>query len=188
MKPKLRPNAPTLTNLDYLSFGNEPDIQPQTNGRAIKPIKTEPGPTDWERLIGSLDNGQSNIYDACYGGSTADALFDAPTLGLHHQNHSVQTLNDVAWNNDLWALAQTDTNASANSIMTKSSGHADSIFSFSTDERDMNSSNEDVASSHWVSGNGAAVTADSYRGIMLPELGHDEVNFATNGWDTHLNL
>ena len=187
MKPKLRPNAPTLTNLDYLSFGNEPDMQSHTYHRATKPIKTEPGPTDWEKLIGSLDNGQSNIYDACYGRSSAEALFDNPGLGMLHNNQSAHTLHDVTWNPDLFALAQTQTNASAHSVLTTSSGQADSILSFSTEERDMNSSNDDFANTDWTAVNNMSGNSEQYPGIMLPELGQDELNFGNN-WDTPLNL
>lgn len=198
IKPKPRQQThPNLTNLDYLSFGTESDQGGHLNNQ---PIKTEPGPTDWEKLIGSLDNGQTNIYDACYGGPPVDALLDVPSFGTHHGNHSSATLNDVPWNTtaDLWNLSQTTTNNSHHSVLTTSSGHADSILSFSTEEGNMNSSTEDFTKDftnvNWsmpqANTTTAGMTPDAYRAIVMPELSHhDDLNFDGGGWDTSvLNL
>ena len=186
-KPKHRHQ--TVTNLDYLSFGTEADTAARPS---TQPVKTEPGPTDWEKLIGSLDNGQTNIYDACYGGAPVDALLDVPSLGMHH-SHSSATLNDVPWTapSDLWALCQTNTNTSNNSVLTTSSGHPASILSFSTDEGNMNSSTEDFTDLSWtMPSSTAGITTDAYRGIVMPDLGHhDDLNFDGAEWDTTgLNL
>jgi hypothetical protein len=133
LKPKPRSLPLNVPNLDYLSFGNEPENS-TTSAKTALPVKTEPGPTDWEKLLGSLDNGQTNIFDACYGGPAVDAL-NTPPMGLH-STIPVSTLVDdsIAWNADLWALCPTETNASASSGPTASSGQAASILSFSTDE------------------------------------------------------
>jgi hypothetical protein len=184
IKPKTRA---TLTNLDYLSFGGETEIQSQRNTRPVKP---EPGPTDWEKLIGSLDNGQTNIYDACYGGPPVDALLDVPSLGMNHTNHSAATLNDISWSGDLWALSTTDTNTSNNSILTTSSGHPESILSFSTDESNMNSSTEDFTTLYSTAPmtNTPTVSHDAYRAIVMPEFGPDDTyDFDGSGWDMPLN-
>ena len=188
-KPKARPQAHhSLTNLDYLSFGTEPE---QDARPATQPVKSEPGPTDWEKLIGSLDNGRTNIYDASYGGQTVDALLDVPSFGTHHTNHSAATLNDLPWSqpSDLWTLCQTNTNTSNQSVLTGSSGHAASILSFSTEDGNMNSSNEDFTNTNWTMPNGNT-TSDVYRAIVLPEMGHhDDLNFDGRDWDTSvLNL
>ena len=182
LKPKLRQNHPNL-NLDYLSFGENDVNQSQSN---TQPVKSEPAPTDWEKLIGSLDNGQTNIYDACYGGQPVDALLDVSGLGMQHGNHSSHTLNDVPWAapSDLWTLSQTNTNTSNQSVLTTSSGHADSILSFSTEEGNMNSSNEDFTNTNWALPHSTTMSNDNYRGIVMPELGHgDELNF-DGAWDT----
>ena len=152
LKPKSRQQPPLrLTNLDYLSFGNEPETQPQPTSHATQPIKPEPIPTDWEKLLCSLDNGTTNIHDACYGGPPVEALLDnnhtnvhtnpfpaantTPTAAHHHHHHQQlatnasyappqqpDTFNDITWQNaDLWALCQTSTNTSA-SAFTNSSG------------------------------------------------------------------
>ena len=194
IKPKPRLSQ-TLTNLDYLSFGTEADMH--TSRPSTQPVKTEPGPPEWEKFIGNLDNGQTNIYDAYYGGPPIDAsLFDNPTsLGLQHHNFSSATLNDVPWGpaSDLWTLSQTNTNTSNQSVLTTSSGQADSILSFSTEEGNTNSSSEDFASPNWsnlTTSTSTGGVGDAYRGICLPaELGGDELNFDAGGWDTSaLNL
>ncbi|KAK3052311.1 DNA-binding transcription factor cat8 [Extremus antarcticus] len=182
IKPKPRH---TLTNLDYLSFG-ELEPQPQTNAQ---PVKAEPGPTDWEKLLGSLDNGQNNFHDACYGGPSVDALLDVPGLNMHHANNSAGTINDVAWSGDLWALSTTDTNTSGNSMLTTSSGHPESILSFSTDDGNYNSSTEDFTYSVTNASNGQCVSNDAYRGIVMPEFGPgDDFAYDGSGWDTALNV
>lgn len=189
LKPKSRHAPSTLTNLDYLSFGNETENQTQLNNRPVKP---EPGPTDWEKLIGSLDNGQTNIYDACYGGAPLDGLLDVPPLNMHHGNQSAATLNDVAWSTDLWSLTATNTNSSVGSTLTTSTGHPESILSFSTDEGNMNSSTEDFTKVTYTASPATAhnaVTNDAYRAIVMPEFGPgDDINFDTGSWDSALNL
>ncbi|KAK5170380.1 DNA-binding transcription factor cat8 [Saxophila tyrrhenica] len=186
IKPK-PPRAQTLTNLDYLSFGTEHDIQPQPRPNT-QPVKPEPGPTDWEKFLGDMDNGQTNIYDACYGGGQpVDARLDIPSFGTHHNNQSTGTINDVAWNGDLWALSTTDTNTSVNSMLTTSSGgHPDSILSFETEDGsgNGNSSTEDFT----YTGNGQCMSNDVYRGIVMPEFGPgDDLGYG-DGWDSSLNL
>jgi len=183
--PIVRPTAPVM-NLDYLSFGNEGELQ-LTGNCTTKPIKTEPEPTDWEKLIGSLDGGHGNIYDNYYGSSANDSLFDTPPLGMQHFNHSSHAVNEASWTSDLWALTQTNTNASAHSVHTASSGQADSIWSFSTDERDVNSNTTDDLASSWTNVNTAPPPAETYRGILMPELGHDGLGFGP-GWETHTDI
>lgn len=187
-KPRQQTHS-ALTNLDYLSFGTEPD---QGAPPSTQPIKTEPGPTDWEKLIGSLDNGHTNIYDASYGGHPIEALLDAPPYTTHHTNLSLATLNDLPWSqpSDLWTLGQTQSNMSNQSVLTTSSGPPASILSFSTDDGNMNSSTEDFTAVSWnlpSTGATSAMTADAYRAIVMPELSHhdnDELNFDGAGWDT----
>ncbi|KAK5148862.1 DNA-binding transcription factor cat8, partial [Cryomyces antarcticus] len=68
-----RSSASMMTpNLDYLSFSNAPTPSqyPPVN------TKIECQPTDWERLLASIDNGQTNIYDNIYGGPAVEAIMD----------------------------------------------------------------------------------------------------------------
>lgn len=193
-----RPSAPPRTklqpkqtlqsknlNLDYLSFGNEGSAtQSPPNGRSSQPIKTEPAPTDWEKLLGSLDNGETNIYDACYGGPPVDALLDVPSLGIHSNNSATgiaaADASSIAWNADLWALCQTDTNTSSSSAMNSSStGAPASVLSFSTDEGGLSSSEDFTAD--WISGSGSSQPqGETYRGIVMPH--GDEIAFG-NLWE-----
>lgn len=185
MKTKSRQPPPMLTNLDYLSFGTDSESLQQCNPQTNEPIKPEPAPTDWEKLIGSLDNGQTNIYDACYGGPPVHALLDTPSLGMQQTNHSSNAVNDVAWSKELGDLTQTNTNTSANSSLTASSGVPDSVTSFTSDEGNPNSSNEDFANTDWASMTHSSASGDGYRAIVMPDMGgYDE----WNSWDNGLNL
>ncbi|CAI6332646.1 unnamed protein product [Periconia digitata] len=80
-------------NIDYLSFGPDPLASHQMFPNA--PGKPEVSPSDWERLLSSLDNGQTNMYDTIYGGLTADALLECPPL-------SAGTETDLSWSPNAW--------------------------------------------------------------------------------------
>ncbi|KAF2171195.1 hypothetical protein M409DRAFT_50665 [Zasmidium cellare ATCC 36951] len=182
LQPKQRPQQRKNFNLDYLSFGTDSATDTPPNGRASQPIKTEPGPTDWEKLLGSLDNGDTNIYDGIYGGPAVDALLDVPSLGIHHSNHSATGItttadsSSLAWNADLWALCQTDTNSSTSAVNSASTGPPASVLSFSTDEGGLSGS-EDF-SADWIgAGSGSTSAGDSYKGIVMPH--GDEIAFGS---------
>ncbi|KAH9826179.1 Zn(2)-C6 fungal-type DNA-binding domain [Teratosphaeria destructans] len=172
---KAKPPLPTCVkppNLDYLSFGN--DGERTMIAVAAQPVKTEPQPTNWEKLLGSLDNGTTNIYDACYGGQPIDALITPPTqpVGPTHPSASNLSLSGTGgsnadWN-DLWTLCHVDTNASAIpglTAATMSTGHPESLMSFSTEDG-RGSMDERVGSGDLNS----AVSGihDMYRGIVMP--------------------
>ncbi|KAK5136554.1 hypothetical protein LTR08_002898 [Meristemomyces frigidus] len=204
----LKPNRPQsqltqrVLNLDYLSFGTEGeshwiDGRSTTNPLAYTPVKAEPQPTDWEKLLGSLDNGTTNIYDACYGGPAVDGLLVDSTapLGLHG-NHSTTAASDIsagssAWNAEMWAtLCQTDTNNSSGTGLTMgtSHGHPDSVFSFSSTEEEGRGSAEEFVGADWGSAS-SGDGSDMYRGIVMPaELGHDEGQVDFGGWEGELNI
>jgi hypothetical protein len=80
-------------NIDYLSFATDPlaSYALQNN----QGIKTEVSTSDWERLLSSLDNGQTNIYDTIYGGTPADALVDVVP-------QSASTDSNVTWSPNVW--------------------------------------------------------------------------------------
>jgi hypothetical protein len=69
-------------NIDYLSFASDPLATYAMNHNGG--IKSEVSASDWERLLSSLDSGQTNIYDNIYGGPPAEALLDA-----HRQHNGV---------------------------------------------------------------------------------------------------
>lgn len=140
-----------IPNLDYLSLSTTPvPSQPQspTQNRPQQtsqvyhtPVcsnnlpNANPGksstatPTEWELLLGSLDGGQSNLYDAIYGGP---ALSLADTTASNYGDWSP----DSTW--DMAPLAMNDFNG------TGASGPARSVLSFSEESL---SSGEDLSTS-----------------------------------------
>lgn len=195
-QPKPQPKFPPhkLPNLDYLSFGDEVSVS-ACSGNVSRPIKTEPQPTDWEKLLGSLDNGQANIYDACYGGPAINVLLDpppatSPTSEAHTRRITTATAADVeaddnVWASDIWALCQAETNPSAGSGLSYTTGHPDSLLSFSTDEGRSSVEDWNSAASSGIGGGG-----DAFRGIVMPaDVAHDDLlGFGVVGWDSVLNM
>ncbi|EMC99179.1 hypothetical protein BAUCODRAFT_120474 [Baudoinia panamericana UAMH 10762] len=183
LKSKPRVEDRRLPNLDYLSFANDNEGQP-ADAQSSRPVKAEPQPTDWEKLLGSLDNGTTNIYDACYGGQPVEALLDSPALGMQQYNHSTTAVSDTSsnsqnlWTNaaataDLWALCQTETNTSSATSggFTTSTGQADSIFSFTSDEG--HTSSDDLTATElgaeWAATDGNDNGSnDCFKGIVMP--------------------
>lgn len=84
-------------SLDYLSFGADPLANYALGGQGNG--KTEVSPADWERLLSSLDNGQTNIYDTIYGGTPADALADCPPLSAGAETNLTWSPGVWNWNN-----------------------------------------------------------------------------------------
>ncbi|KAI9694633.1 MAG: hypothetical protein M1822_000249 [Bathelium mastoideum] len=71
----------SLPNLDYFPFASDPSAATNLANRKNTNNAAQPAhPTEWERLLGSIDNGQTNIYDNIYGGPPVDALLDAGSL------------------------------------------------------------------------------------------------------------
>ncbi|KAH8724093.1 fungal-specific transcription factor domain-containing protein [Phaeosphaeriaceae sp. PMI808] len=93
---KCRPSQPPSQhrNIDYLSFVNDPLASYTSAVHAG--IKTEVSSSDWERILSSLDNGQTNIYDTIYGGPPADTLIDMVPLSANVDNNATWSPN--AWN------------------------------------------------------------------------------------------
>ncbi|KAF1945892.1 transcriptional activator protein-like protein acu-15 [Clathrospora elynae] len=95
MPNKHRPSQPTSqhNNIDYLSFATDPLASYAL--QATHGVKSEVSISDWERVLSSLDNGQTNIYDTIYGGTPADALVDVAPL-------SANTESGVGWSPHVW--------------------------------------------------------------------------------------
>ncbi|KAH7068067.1 fungal-specific transcription factor domain-containing protein [Paraphoma chrysanthemicola] len=98
MSNKRRPSPQTFQqrNIDFLSFANDPlaSYALSANGG----VKSEVSSSDWERLLSSLDNGQTNIYDTIYGGPPADALLDMTPLSAPADNNATWSPNTWNWN------------------------------------------------------------------------------------------
>jgi len=136
-------------NLDYLSFARDPlssysfTTLATTNGNG----KIEVSPTDWERLLSSLDNGQTNIYDTIYGGPPVDGLLDVPPLSAGAEAH-------LAWAPGVWGLGATGSQQPPQSVL-----------SFSDESL---TSGEDYGNCEYGNGSGEQV----FHGIMIPESGN----------------
>ncbi|KAM0720202.1 hypothetical protein Q7P37_004338 [Cladosporium fusiforme] len=198
IKPKRRPTPQNLTNLDYLSFTNDPEAQAPSIGA---PIKTEPQPTDWEKLLGSLDGNTTNIFDACYGGQPVEGLLDASNTNNFHQhihptaaltaNHATHANQPSAldWNADLWSLYQTNSSASsAPTAAPERSAHNGSIWSYSTEDRSNSTDDLNAATGNWSGGSSETgpinEPIDNFPGIVLPDLGlnGEEFTFPFSEW------
>ncbi|TPX10762.1 uncharacterized protein E0L32_008331 [Thyridium curvatum] len=114
MLARLSPQPKHNQNLDYLSLnGNAQTPQPQSpnQGRPQQRTHQQPqhhfspaqlnqkisgvSPSEWEALLGSLDGGQLNVYDAMYGG---------PALALAETPVSANSLSG-GWSPDAWDLS-----------------------------------------------------------------------------------
>lgn len=104
----------TRPNLDYLSLNNTPNqSQPTSPGQGrMQPPTSLPrhqsqqpnaqmntkmagiSGTEWEALLGSMDGGVNNVYDAIYGGNTSLV-----------NEASMPTSNPNDWSPDAWDLS-----------------------------------------------------------------------------------
>jgi len=117
--------------------------------------------TDWERLLSSLDNGQTNIYDGIYGGPPIDALVGVPPL-----SNSVDA--NLVWSPDVWAISAEGLSAAA----------PQSVLSFSDESLTSGEEFPDLTN---------CTSNESYRGIMIPEMVADD-RFALPGLDGGFGL
>jgi hypothetical protein len=136
-----------VPNLDYLSLNNTPVAsQPQSpmTQRSQQPINSTQAPvynnngypnnkssgvsaSEWEVLLGSLDGGQTNLYDAIYGG---------PALSL--SDNSTSNYGDWSPDSQQWDMASLNMNEFT------SAPAARSVLSFSEESL---SSGEDLSTS-----------------------------------------
>ncbi|KAL5463007.1 hypothetical protein PMIN07_004633 [Paraphaeosphaeria minitans] len=135
-------------NIDFLSFGPDPFASYHIPQDTIN--KADVSPSDWERLLSSLDNGQTNIYDSIYGGPAADALLDSMPLSAGAE--SART-----WSPNMWNMAYNE-----------QAPPPQSVLSFSDESL---TSGEEFANS--AGDYGSTPGSDkfkNYRGIVIPNL------------------
>jgi len=139
-----------IPNLDYMAFSQAQLGSPQVAQLSLSrshpniPMKPEQiGSTDWERLLGSLDNGQTNIYDNIYGGPPVEALADVVSLP-----------GDVHWPVDAWAMEHIDMSGVPQPPVPRS------VMSFS--DESLTSGDE------WASVHGSSALDASYPAMSLP--------------------
>ena len=189
---KPRPSQTTklpIPNLDYLSLSNTPiQSQPQTPAqtRTQQPTQATPTsqapnfsntsysntntktstatPTEWEVLLGSLDGGQTNLYDAIYGGP---ALSLTDTTSSNYDSWSP----DSGW--DMTSLTMND--------FTNAPGAARSVLSFSEESL---SSGEDLSASEL----GLAGMPHDFRHSMLTNGNANGDGYFLDGLDGTFGL
>ncbi|KAF2686677.1 hypothetical protein K458DRAFT_441454 [Lentithecium fluviatile CBS 122367] len=158
---KRRPSAIMRQNpnIDYLSFGPDPL-------HSYGPGKQEVSPSDWERLLSSLDNGQTNIYDTIYGGPPADALIDCPPL-------SAGAEPNLTWSPNMWNWNSYNDQAPP----------PQSVLSFSDESL---TSGEEFA--HSAAEYGSTPGSERvYQGIIIPDLSGSH-NMGLGGLDGNFGL
>jgi len=171
-------------NLDYLSLSNTPvPSQPQSpiqnRAQQQQPMQnnhtpmyqnnpysttktSSVSPSEWEVLLGSLDGGQTNLYDAIYGG---------PALSLTDNSSS----NYGDWSPD----SQWDMTSFTMNDFGSAPGAARSVLSFSEESL---SSGEDLSTSDL----GLGGRPLDYRQALLPGSGSD--SYLLEGLDATFGL
>jgi len=89
-----RTHHPLHTKSLHLAYGSNNSSSNTTNNTNTKPNNS--APTDWEILLGSLDGGQTNLYDAIYGG---------PALSvIDTKNTATSQSSFEEWSPDPWDM------------------------------------------------------------------------------------
>jgi hypothetical protein len=130
------------TNLDYLPLGSTASITSAYNLASGSLGKANVTTSDWERMLSSLDNGQTNIYDGIYGGPPIEALTDVAALPPPADAQ-------LMWSPDVWSIGNT-------------SVPPQSVLSFS--DESLTSGEEFPDLTHCTS------NESSYKGILIPEM------------------
>ncbi|KAF2798292.1 hypothetical protein K505DRAFT_357656 [Melanomma pulvis-pyrius CBS 109.77] len=153
-------------NIDYLSFGPDPlanyPFAPNSCG------KSEVSPADWERLLSSLDNGQTNIYDTIYGGPPADALLDCPPL-------SAGAETNLTWSPNVWNWGSYNDQAPP----------PQSVLSFSDESL---TSGEEFGNCGDYGTGSTPGNERMYPGIMIPDLNASSNGIGLGGLDGNFGL
>ncbi|KZM22061.1 DNA-binding transcription factor cat8 [Ascochyta rabiei] len=146
MSNKRRPNPVSAAhrNIDFLSFSADPLT---THSLGATTSKSEVSKSDWERLLGSLDGGQTNIYDNIYGGPAAEALLDAGPL-------STATDSSANWSPDAWDWNSYGTAAPPQSVLSLSDESLTSGEEFGSNSCELGTPGSD----------------GMYAGIMIPDM------------------
>ncbi|KAF2628359.1 hypothetical protein BU25DRAFT_409924 [Macroventuria anomochaeta] len=144
-RPNLTSQPAAHRNIDFLSFNSD-----ALRNHSLVPttVKTEVSTSDWERLLGSLDGGQTNIYDNIYGGPAAEALLDVP---LSTSNATDSSAN---WSPDTWDWNSYGTAAPPRSVLSFSDESLTSGEEFSSNSCEFGTPGSDRM----------------YAGIMIPDM------------------
>ncbi|KAI0412688.1 fungal-specific transcription factor domain-containing protein [Xylaria grammica] len=191
---RMSPAQRTKANMDYLALGNTaasnaPPLSPNQNHiPPSQPIPSShqpqaplypPTPTtkgvsgggislsEWEALLGAMDGGQINVYDAIYGG---------PALSLETPTSAATNYN-TEWTPDPWDLSSftiRDLDLSTNA------GGPQSVLSLSDESL---SSGDDLSNDLYLSMNG-----EDYKGGLMPHRNSHDGPSVLDGLDMGLGL
>jgi hypothetical protein len=138
----------SVPNLDYLPLGMSASApSAYLYSATSNPTKTSDSSSDWERLLSSLDSGQTNIYDTIYGGPAIEGLPTDNAASLN--NNDVQ----LVWSPDVWALNPDGLGSGQPAPQ--------SVLSFSDESLTSGEEFGDLCSSNHG--------GETYRGIMIPQ-------------------
>lgn len=192
------PTPSTHPNLDYLSLSNTPSqsgmSSPQRQHRNMQPPPpvsshlispplmerskgapaTVSSAADWEVLLGTMDGGMNNVYDAIYGGSSflnEAPIEQATTAAATATSSQCPTTSD--WSPDAWDLADFSIGndfygIQPNSNQVQNPGAPQSVLSLSDESL---SSGEDAANSDMGLSMGSV---DYQNGNMLSTCGNGD--------------
>jgi hypothetical protein len=179
------PTPQQRQNLDYLSLNNTPQQSHPNSpeqGRLQQGVTQNPqqlyaaaqlpqklagvSAAEWEALLGSMDGGQLNMYDAIYGG---------PAMSLAETPVST-TSNYSGWSPDSWDLTGFNLGDFGSNP-----GAPRSVLSMSEDSL---SSGEEVAPSEL----GLSVGSIEYRNTMIPATCASGDSFLIDGLDGSFGL
>ncbi|TGJ78797.1 hypothetical protein E0Z10_g9963 [Xylaria hypoxylon] len=190
---RMSPTRRTKANMDYLSLGNNtasntqplspnhnhiPPSQPIPPSHQPQAPLYPPNPTnkgvsgggislgEWEALLGAMDGGQINVYDAIYGG---------PALSL--ETPTSAAANYTEWTPDPWDLPRfniRDLDLSANA------GGPQSVLSLSDESL---SSGDDLSNDLYLTMNG-----EDYKSGLIPHRNSHDGSSVLDGLDLSLGL
>ena len=156
-----------IRNIDFLSFGTDPVASYAMAHHSVN--KSDLSPSDWERLLSSLDNGQTNIYDSIYGGPPADALLDSMPV-------SAGAESNLSWSPTMWNWSACNDQAPP----------PQSVMSFS--DESLTSGEEFAHSVGEYGSTPGSEKLNQYQGIMIPNLATQESTIGLAGLDGNFGL
>ncbi|KAH8165622.1 hypothetical protein CIB48_g2611 [Xylaria polymorpha] len=192
---RISPNHKAKPNMDYLSLNNNTTSNPQPtspnqNQSHIPPSQPIPPShqpqnslypptpmnkgssgggislTEWEALLGAMDGGQINVYDAIYGG---------PALSL--ETPTSAATNYTEWASDPWDLS--GFNIGELDLSTTAAG-PQSVLSLSDESL---SSGDDLSNDMYLS-----VKSDDYQNGLIPHRNSHDGPLALENLDMGLGL
>ncbi|KAI0479570.1 fungal-specific transcription factor domain-containing protein [Xylaria cf. heliscus] len=192
---RMSPNRKAKPNMDYLSLGNNATSNPQPpspNQNRMPPSQPIPPshqaqpslypPTlmnkgvsgggislsEWEALLGAMDGGQINVYDAIYGG---------PALSL--ETPTSAATNYTEWTPDPWDLSGFNIGELDLSTGTSAAG-PQSVLSISDESL---SSGDDLSNDLYLN-----VKGDDYQTGLVPHRNSHDGPLVLEGLDMGLGL